>query len=83
MSPEISISKWGNSQGLRIPKSIIDALQINIGDKVKMFIENNRVIIEPIKKKKIFTIDALIADIPNDYKKEKELFSEPMGKEIW
>ena len=56
MSPEISISKWGNSQGLRIPKSIIDALQINIGDKVKMFIENNKVIIEPVKKKKIFSI---------------------------
>jgi antitoxin MazE len=83
MSPEISISRWGNSQGLRIPKSIIDALQINIGDKVKMFIENNRMIIEPVKKKKIFTIDELIADIPSDYKKEKEQFLEPMGKEIW
>jgi antitoxin MazE len=83
MSPEISISRWGNSQGLRIPKSIIDTLQINIGDKVKMFIENNRVIIEPVKKKKIFTIDELVASIPSDYKKEKEQFLEPMGKEIW
>lgn len=32
MSPEVSISQWGNSQGLRIPKSIVEALQINVGD---------------------------------------------------
>jgi len=83
MSLEISISKWGNSQGLRIPKDIIKALQINIGDKVRIFIENNRAIIEPIKKKKIYNIDDLIADIPSDYSKDRELLSQSMGKEIW
>ena len=56
-----------------------------IGDlgRRNKIIENNRMIIESVKKKKTFTIDELIADIPSDYKKEKELFSEPMGKEIW
>jgi antitoxin MazE len=83
MSPEISLSKWGNSQGLRIPKEIINALQMNIGDKVRIFIENNRVIIEPVKKKKVYNLDELIAKIPSDYKKEPELFSTPMGREIW
>ncbi len=83
MHPEISISKWGNSQGLRIPKSIIDALDIHIGDKVKIFIENNRAVIEPVKKKKIYNIDELIAKIPSDYEKEEELFVNSMGKEIW
>jgi len=83
MSPEISISKWGNSQGLRIPKETIKALGLNIGDKVKIFIENNRVIIEPIKKKKVYNIDELISKIPDNHVKESETFSTPMGKEIW
>jgi len=83
MSPEISISKWGNSQGLRIPKSIIAALQINIGDKVKIFIDNGRAVIEPVKKRKKIDIDTLIADIPKDYKKSEELLTSPMGKEVW
>lgn len=83
MSPEVSISQWGNSQGLRIPKSIVDALQINIGDKVKIFVDNGRAVIEPIKKRKKVDIDTLIADIPKDYKKDEELLTSPMGKEIW
>lgn len=83
MSSEVSISKWGNSQGLRIPKEIIESLKIKVGDKVRVFIENNRVIIEPIQKKKEYTIDELVAKIPDDYVKEPELMTTPMGKEIW
>jgi len=37
MSPKVTISKWGNSQGLRIPKEIIEAFNINIGDKINWF----------------------------------------------
>ena len=83
MSPEVSISKWGNSQGLRIPKSIVEALQINIGDKVKIFIDNGRAVIEPVQKRKKIDIDTLVADIPKDYKKSEELLTTPMGKEVW
>ena len=83
MSPEISISKWGNSQGLRIPKEIIEALNINIGDKVRLFIEKNRLVLEPVKKKKKYNISELVEKIPDNYSKEAEHFSEPMGKEIW
>ena len=83
MSPEISLSKWGNSQGLRIPKEIIKLLKVDIGDKFKIFIEDNRVILEPIKKKKVYNIDELISKIPSNYKKELEFLSTPMGREIW
>lgn len=44
------ISKWGNSQGLRVPKDIMDTLNLNIGDNVDIKIENGKVIIEAIKK---------------------------------
>jgi len=83
MSPEVTISKWGNSQGLRIPKEIIEAFNINIGDKIRIFIEKNRLILEPVKKKKVYDISELVSQIPSDYKKEPEYFSKPMGKEIF
>jgi len=83
MSPEVSLSKWGNSQGLRIPKEIINLLNVDIGDKFKVFIENNRVILEPIQKKKVYNIEELVRQIPLDYQKEPELLSKPMGREIW
>ena len=47
-----TISTWGNSQGLRFPKEILKELGINIGDKVKLFVENQKIILEPIKKKR-------------------------------
>ena len=83
MSPEISISKWGNSQGLRIPKEIINALKLNIGDKVRIVIENNRAVIEPVKPKKSYSIEDLVANIPKDYQKEPEYLTTPMGREVW
>ena len=82
MSPEITISKWGNSQGLRIPKEIINAFNIDMGDKLRIFIEKNRLVLEPVKKRKVYDISELVNQIPNDYKKEPEYFSKPMGKEI-
>ncbi|MDD2640495.1 MAG: AbrB/MazE/SpoVT family DNA-binding domain-containing protein, partial [Arcobacteraceae bacterium] len=59
------ISKWGNSQGLRMPKDIMEKLHLHIGDDVELKIENDKVIIEPIKKeKKKYNIDELISKMP-------------------
>ena len=30
------ISKWGNSQGLRMPKDIMDSLHLQVGDNVNI-----------------------------------------------
>ena len=82
MSYESLISKWGNSQGVRIPKEIVQSLGLVSGDKVKIFLKDGKVILEPIKQKK-YTIDELIKKIPKDYKQDKEMLTTPMGKEIW
>ncbi len=78
-----TISKWGNSQGLRFPKDIMKDMHLAIGDKVNIFIENNKVIIEPIQKEKIkYDINELVSKIPKDYKAKEELTSS-VGMEEW
>ena len=78
-----TISKWGNSQGLRFPKDIMADLHLAIGDKVNIFIENNKAIIEPIKKEKIkYDINELVSKIPKNYK-EKEEITTAVGLEEW
>jgi len=78
-----TISKWGNSQGVRFPKDIMKDLHLSIGDKVKIFIEDNKAIVEPIKKEKIqYNIEELVAKIPADYKPSEEFIS-VMGNEEW
>jgi len=78
-----TISTWGNSQGLRFPKDIMRELQLSIGDKVRIFIKNQKIILEPIKKeRKKYNINELVQHLPDDYKASEE-FSYKMGKEEW
>lgn len=77
-----TISKWGNSQGLRLPKSIVNDLNLSIGDEVKITTKDNKVIIEPIKQKRKYNIKDLVKDIPSDYRAYEE-FNNKMGKEEW
>ena len=77
------ISKWGNSQGLRVPKDIMKTLDLSVGDEVNIFVQNNKAIIEPIKKEKIkYDINELVAKIPKDYQAKEEIISS-LGREEW
>ena len=76
-----TISKWGNSQGLRLPKDIVELLHINIGDKVELTTQGEKLIIEPLKKKE-YDINELVKMIPDDYEASEEL-SDVVGKEVW
>jgi len=58
-------------------------LHLAVGDKVNIFIENNKAIIEPIKKEKIkYNIEELVSQIPADCKPSEEFIS-VVGKEEW
>ena len=77
------ISKWGNSQGLRVPKDIMKTLHLSVGDEVNIFVQNNKAIIEPIKKEKIkYDINELVAKIPKDYQAKEEIILS-LGREEW
>ena len=77
------ISKWGNSQGLRVPKEVIETLNLHVGDDVNIIIEDNKVILEPIKKDiPEYSLKELVAKIPSDYKPIEE-FNTTTGKEEW
>lgn len=77
------ISKWGNSQGLRVPKDVMENLHLHVGDSVNIIIEDGKAILEPIKKEiPKYDLNELISSIPKEYK-TKEEFNEKIGKEEW
>ncbi len=80
------IQKWGNSQGLRIPKVLLDKLQYSIGDEVEIYSQEGKIIIEPVKRKQIkgkFSLQSLIKQIPEDYKAQEVDWGRHLGKEEW
>ena len=43
---DAQVVKWGNGQGIRIPKLILDNLGIQINDKLRMEVRDNKIILE-------------------------------------
>lgn len=79
---EVRIQKWGNSDGIRIPSSILKSLNIKTNDILNIEQEDDKIIISIPKKKKIS-----LADKFKEYKGKnlaKEFsWDESVGKEIW
>jgi len=44
---QLEISKWGNSAALRLPRGLLDAMGVAIGDQVSVKVENGQLIISP------------------------------------
>jgi antitoxin MazE len=78
------VQKWGNSQGLRFPKSVIEEAGIKIGDEVRITVQEGKIIVEPLQRVRgKYRIEDLVAQIPGDYEAEEVDWGEPIGKEVW
>jgi antitoxin MazE len=78
------IQKWGNSQGLRVPKPLLDAGHFTVGEEVEMFAEVGQLIIRPaVKPKTKLKIQDLVARMPKGYKPHEESSGPAVGKEVW
>jgi antitoxin MazE len=81
-----TISTWGNSQGLRFPKELMKKLSLSIGDKMEIFIDKQKIILEPLTKpREKIDIQDLIAQLPKEDTNTPvfEAFDDIQGKEQW
>lgn len=76
-----TIQKWGNSQGIRIPKPILEELNISENEEVDLIVENNSLVIKKVNKRK--TIQELFEGYDGIYKPKEYDWGKPMGKEVW
>lgn len=76
-----NIQKWGNSQGIRIPKLLLDTLRWNENEQLVISTDKGRIIIEKAEPRK--TIEELFADFDGEYVPIDIDWGEPVGKEIW
>ncbi|MDP3386285.1 MAG: AbrB/MazE/SpoVT family DNA-binding domain-containing protein [Eubacteriales bacterium] len=74
------IQKWGNSQAVRLPKVLLEELQLHENDEVELKIENGNLIIIPLKKHK--TLQERIAEYQGDYIAEEWDVGESEGNEV-
>ena len=46
------ISKWGNSAAIRLPKELMEGLDLGVGDEVVMVREDRTILIRPLRDRK-------------------------------
>lgn len=77
-----SIQKWGNSQGIRIPKVLLDTVKWSAGEQITIVADNGKLIIEKVKEKRK-NIKEIFADYKADYTPTEIDWGKPEGEEIW
>ena len=63
------IQKWGNSQGFRVTKALLDEAGIRVGDEVDVYVRRRRIIIEPVSRiRGRYDLKDLVSKMPEEYR---------------
>ena len=78
------IQKWGNSQGLRLGKQVLEDARIAVGDSVEVVARNGAIVIAPLKRVRGgLSLRSLVSRIPKNYKMREVHWGKPVGRETW
>lgn len=78
------VIKWGNSQGIRIPKNLLENSQIKVGEEVDITAEDGKIILESTNKiRGRYSIKDLVNRMPKEYEPKEVNWGNPLGKEDW
>jgi antitoxin MazE len=79
---QTKIQKWGNSLGLRIPRSFAAEAQVEEGSTVDLSVENGRLLVRPLRPRKYALADLLKKVKLRNVHGEVST-GEPVGREAW
>lgn len=74
------VNLWGNSLGLRIPKTFAKEIGLKKGTQVKMTLEKGKLVIQPAGK---VSLKVLVEQITPDNSYEEMDFGRAEGREVW
>ena len=78
------IQKWGNSQGLRLGKQVLEEARIAVGDSVDVAARDGVIVIAPVKRiRGKQSLRELVSRIPRNYKTKELDWGRPRGREVW
>jgi antitoxin MazE len=76
------ILKWGNSLGLRIPKSFAKEAGVEEGSAVDISLDGDRIVIRPARPVR-YRVKDLASEIREDNIHEEIETGDSVGREVW
>lgn len=79
---EVQVREWGNSQGIRFPKAVLQEAGIDINDMLTLKVEDGKIILSKAFRHK--TLEERIRDSGCELTGIGELdWGEAQGNEVW
>ena len=75
------IQKWGNSLGVRLPKSIAEQKSLREGLGVSVILQDDQIVLKPEEEE--ISLDAMVSEINSGNLHGETEWSEARGKEVW
>ncbi len=78
------VQRWGNSQGLRLARQILEDARIGVGDEVEVTVRDGQIVIAPSRRVRgRHSLEELVSRIPSKQKAAEMDWGPPAGKEAW
>jgi len=78
------IQKWGNSQGLRLSKTLLSDADIDVGDAVDVAVHKGVLVVTPVRRVRGgHDLRELVRRIPKGDRRANLDWGPPAGREVW
>jgi antitoxin MazE len=80
-----TVAKWGNSQGIRLPKVFLRSINIAENDRLDILLQDNAIVLKKAVPRAHKTTKERIADFAGkSVEAQQEIeWGKPAGDEIW
>jgi antitoxin MazE len=79
---QTKIQKWGNSLGLRIPRSFAAEAQVEEGAIVDLSVDNGQLLVRPLRVRR-YSLNALLRNVSRRNLHGEVSTGKAVGRELW
>ena len=82
----MTLTKWGNSVGIRISQSLLQRIGLGVGDQIEVDYQDGTIVLRPAAKTQRTRVDvsSMIAKITAGTLPDvSEFDTQPLGSEVW
>ena len=76
------VQKWGNSQGPRLAKQVLEEAGISVGDPVDVSTRDGVIVVAPVRRVRgKQSLHELVSRMPKNYRPKELDWGRPIGRE--
>jgi antitoxin MazE len=76
------VKKWGNSLGLRIPKTFADEINLKENSSIEMMMQEGTLLITPVTERE-WTLEELLVGVTDENRRHEWDAGPAEGEETW